>query len=241
MTLESKNNDMRGSINLLIETLEGVKGWGVKYIPAKLMQKALGGEAEGGKKTALEKLRGEELGKCTLCNLHSGRKNIVFGEGDTNAVLMFVGEAPGRDEDLQGRPFVGAAGQLLTKIIEAIGLKREEVYIANVLKCRPPNNRDPEEDEVKFCRPFLLRQIEIIQPKIICCLGRFATKVLLEIETGIMQARGKFYNFKGITVMPTYHPSYLLRNPSEKRPVWEDMKMIKKEYDRLMKKGDDRC
>ena len=169
-----------------------------------------------------------DLGDCTRCKLHGlGRRQIVFGVGNPNADLMFVGEAPGADEDIQGEPFVGRAGQLLTKIIEAIGLKREDVYIANVLKCRPPNNRNPEPDEVEQCAPFLFRQIDTIKPKVIVALGKFAAQSLLRTADPITRLRGREYKFRDAILMPTYHPAYLLRTPSAKRDVWEDMKRVK--------------
>jgi uracil-DNA glycosylase family 4 len=169
----------------------------------------------------------EELGPCTRCKLHTlGRKQIVFGVGNPNADLMFVGEAPGADEDVQGEPFVGRAGQLLTKIIEAIGLKREDVYIANVIKCRPPGNRNPEPDEVEQCEPFLFRQIDTIKPKVIVALGKFAAQSLLRTSEPITRLRGREYKYRAAVLMPTYHPAYLLRTPSAKRQVWEDMKRV---------------
>ena len=174
----------------------------------------------------------QELGECTRCRLHEGRKHVVFGEGDPHAVLVFVGEGPGRDEDLQGKPFVGRAGELLTRIIEAIDLTREEVYIANIVKCRPPNNRDPRPDEIQTCLPFLLKQLEVIKPKIICALGTFAAQTLLGSEERISALRGRFHPYQGAKLMPTYHPAFLLRNPQFKRDVWEDMKRIREEYQR---------
>jgi DNA polymerase len=168
----------------------------------------------------------EDIGDdCRRCKLHTlGRKQIVFGVGNPDADLMFVGEAPGADEDQQGIPFVGRAGQLLTKIIEAIGLTREEVYIANVIKCRPPQNRNPEPDEVDTCEPFLFRQIDVIKPKVIVALGKFAAQTLLRTEEPISRLRGRVSDFRGAKLIPTFHPAYLLRNPSSKREVWEDMK-----------------
>jgi uracil-DNA glycosylase len=180
----------------------------------------------------LEEVR-EELGDCRRCKLHSTRTNIVFGTGSPRARLVFVGEGPGRDEDLQGQPFVGLAGQLLTKIIQAIQLTREEVYIANIIKCRPPGNRNPEPDEIKSCEPFLRKQLEAIRPRLICALGTFAAQTLLKTEERISLLRGRFHAYQGIPLMPTYHPAFLLRNPNSKRDVWEDMKKIKKEYDRI--------
>ena len=175
---------------------------------------------------SLETVRAD-LGDCTRCKLHGGRKNIVFGTGDSNADLMFVGEAPGADEDVQGLPFVGRAGQLLTRIIEAIGLQREQVYIANILKCRPPMNRDPQPDEVESCEPFLFQQIETIKPMIIVALGRYAAQTLLKSTTPISKLRGRMVEYRGGLLIPTFHPSYLLRNPSAKREVWEDMKKVR--------------
>jgi uracil-DNA glycosylase family 4 len=176
---------------------------------------------------ALAQVR-EDLGDCTRCKLHSlGRAQIVFGVGNPTADLMFVGEAPGADEDIQGIPFVGRAGQLLTKIIEAIGLTRDDVYIANVIKCRPPNNRNPEPDEVEQCEPFLFRQIDVIKPKVIVALGKFAAQSLLKTNDPITRLRGREYKYRDAILMPTYHPAYLLRTPSAKREVWKDMKRVR--------------
>jgi uracil-DNA glycosylase family 4 len=177
---------------------------------------------------ALEALRGEIGPDCQRCKLHAlGRRQVVFGVGSPDADLMFVGEAPGADEDLQGEPFVGRAGQLLTKIIEAIGLKRGDVYIANVIKCRPPGNRNPEPDEVERCEPFLFRQIDMVKPKVIVALGKFAAQSLLKTNDPITRLRGREYRFRSATLIPTFHPAYLLRNPSSKREVWEDMKKVR--------------
>ena len=161
---------------------------------------------------------------CHKCPLGKTRTNLVFGVGDPMAKLMFVGEAPGRDEDLQGEPFVGRAGQLLTKIIEAIGWKRSDVYIANVLKCRPPENRNPLPEEIVLCMPYLIKQIETIQPKVLCALGTFAAQTLLNTKAPVGTLRGKFHEYKGIPMMVTYHPAYLLRNPNDKAKVWDDIK-----------------
>ena len=170
----------------------------------------------------------EDLGECTRCKLHGlGRRQIVFGVGSPNAELMFVGEAPGADEDIQGEPFVGRAGQLLTRIIEAIGLRRDEVYIANVIKCRPPGNRNPDPDEVEQCEPFLFRQIDSIKPRVIVALGKFAAQSLLRTAEPITRLRGREFTYRGAILMPTYHPAYLLRTPSAKRDVWEDMKRVR--------------
>lgn len=174
----------------------------------------------------LAKLK-QKLEECKECPLNKRRTNLVFGSGDPRAALMFIGEAPGADEDLQGLPFVGRAGQLLTKMIEAINMKRENVYIANILKCRPPNNRPPMPEEVAVCSPFLMEQINIIRPKIICALGKFSSQFLLRTDEPISALRGKFREINGILIMPTYHPAYLLRNPNDKRLVWEDLKKIR--------------
>ena len=176
---------------------------------------------------SLESIR-EDIGDCVRCKLCSlGRKQIVFGVGNPHADLMFVGEAPGRDEDIQGIPFVGRAGQKLTQIIEAIGLTRDDVYIANVIKCRPPNNRNPEPDEVEKCEPFLFRQIDTIKPKVIVALGTFAAKSLLKSTDSISRLRGRVYDYRGAKLVPTFHPAFLLRNPGCRREVWEDMKKVR--------------
>jgi len=176
---------------------------------------------------ALQAIRAE-IGDCTRCKLHRlGRRQIVFGVGNPSADLMFVGEAPGADEDVQGIPFVGRAGQLLTKIIEAIGLRRDDVYIANVIKCRPPDNRNPEPDEVETCEPFLFQQIDRIKPKVIVALGTFAAKALLKTQDPISRLRGRAFDYRGATLIPTFHPAFLLRSPDRKRDVWEDMKKVR--------------
>ena len=169
----------------------------------------------------------EELGDCTRCKLHAGRKTLVYGVGNPAAELMFVGEAPGRDEDLQGIPFVGRAGQLLTRIIESIDLRREDVYIANVIKCRPPDNRNPAPEEVRTCEPFLFAQVDAIQPRVIVALGSFAARTLLRTEEPISRLRGRVYDYRGAQLVPTFHPAFLLRSPDRKRDVWEDMKKIR--------------
>lgn len=183
------------------------------------------------RRSQLNSLREEAL-SCTKCSELCGQRNkVVFGNGNIQAELVFVGEAPGRDEDLQGLPFVGAAGQLLTKIIEAIGYRREDVFICNVLKCRPPQNRSPKPDEIINCRPYLERQLDLIRPKMICALGNFAAQTLLETQAPMAQLRQKFHDYRGVKVTCTYHPAYLLRNPADKRKVWEDMKMMKREIE----------
>jgi len=176
----------------------------------------------------LETLK-EKVSSCDRCGLAKTRNNVVFGSGSSKAKLMFVGEAPGADEDKQGLPFVGRAGKLLTKIIESMGLAREDVYIANILKCRPPENRPPLPEEILACRDNLKKQVEVIRPRVICTLGKFASQTLLNTETTISDLRGKFSQYCGIKVMPTFHPAYLLRNPHDKKLVWADMKKIMKE------------
>jgi len=185
--------------------------------------------AQGSGAATLEELRAA-IGDCRLCKLCSGRTNLVFGVGNPRARLMFVGEGPGRDEDRQGEPFVGRAGQLLTDIItKGMGLKREDVYIANVVKCRPPDNRNPEPDEVATCEPFLKKQIDLIRPEIIVGLGKFAVQTLLQSKVPISKLRGNWHRYLGIKLMPTFHPAYLLRNPADKKLVWEDIKKVIKE------------
>ncbi len=174
---------------------------------------------------------GQEARSCQKCGLAQTRTSVVFGSGKTNADLMFVGEAPGADEDRQGLPFVGAAGQLLTRMIEAMGLTREDVYIANIIKCRPPNNRDPKPDEIAECQPYLLQQIDLIAPIIICTLGRFAAQTLLQTTESMGRLRGKIFEYHGAKLVPTYHPAALLRNAHWKRPAWEDLKLVRKLYD----------
>ena len=208
------------------ETFEGKGSRREKHVPLK--------EFDPSEEGPLERLR-KEVSTCVQCVLHRGRRQTVFGEGSLTAKLMFVGEAPGSEEDLQGRPFVGQAGKLLTKIIEAIGFSREEVYIANIIKCRPPGNRAPLPEEIHSCEPYLIRQIERIRPKLLCALGKYAAIVLVRKEEPISLLRGNFYDYQGIPVMPTFHPAYLLRNPSAKRLVWEDMKKLKAALQKLEK------
>jgi uracil-DNA glycosylase family 4 len=185
---------------------------------------------------SLETVRGE-MGDCRRCSLGKVRTNLVFGEGNPKAELVFVGEAPGGDEDKQGRPFVGRAGQLLTRIIAAMGLTREDVYICNILKCRPPGNRNPESNEISACEPFLVKQLQAINPKIICALGSFAAKTLLKTEIPITVLRGRYHDYHDIKLMPTYHPAYLLRNPGAKKQVWEDVQVIMKDLGLSKKNG----
>ena len=169
----------------------------------------------------------DEVRLCQACNLHQHRQNTVFGHGSIEADWLFVGEAPGRDEDRQGEPFVGRAGQLLTKIIASIGLRRDEVYIANVIKCRPPNNRNPEADEIQQCEPFLFRQVDVIKPKVVVALGAFAVRTLLRTDQSISKLRGQIHDYRGAQLVPTFHPAFLLRSPERKRDVWEDMKKVR--------------
>lgn len=166
------------------------------------------------------------IGDCTRCKLSKGRTKIVFGAGSPKARLMFVGEGPGRDEDLSGEPFVGRAGKLLTDMIKAMGLQREDVYIANIVKCRPPENRQPEHDEVEACSPFLMRQIDVIRPQVICTLGNTPTQTLLQTTQGISKFRGQWFDFRNTRLLPTYHPAYLLRNPAAKADVWKDLQKV---------------
>lgn len=203
--------------------LEYLRRIGVEGFPAN--GRKSGNSFSSPERQTLEEVQ-KELGDCRRCKLHRTRRTIVFGEGDEKATLMFIGEGPGYDEDLQGKPFVGKAGQLLTKIIQSIHLQREEVYIANIIKCRPPQNRNPEPDEIESCYPFLMKQIEVIRPKIICALGTFAAQTLLNTNAKITALRGRVFDFTGIKVFPTYHPAFLLRNPERKRDVWEDVKQI---------------
>jgi DNA polymerase len=176
----------------------------------------------------------EELGDCTRCKLHKDRKTIVFGEGDPNAALVFVGEGPGQEEDEQGRPFVGAAGQLLTDIIvKGMKLRREDVYICNIVKCRPPGNRNPDPDEIGACEPFLIKQLLEIKPKVIVGLGNVAVKTLLKTKEGITSLRGTWKTYQGVPLMPTFHPAYLLRTPGDKKLVWEDIKKVLTELEKL--------
>src|ERR1700676_934746 len=187
------------------------------------------------KDDTLLKIR-EDLGECTRCKLHKGRNKIVFGDGNPKAQLVFVGEGPGADEDMQGLPFVGRAGKLLTRMLNAMGLQRSDVYICNVVKCRPPENRAPEKDEVAACSPFLLRQIDLVAPKVIVCLGSIAAQTILETTRGISQFRGQWLEFRGRKLMATYHPAYLLRNPAAKSEVWKDLQKVMVELGLEVKK-----
>jgi DNA polymerase len=197
--------------------------WGKKSQPHPKIE-----NLTGNKEADLEKVY-QEMKTCQRCPLGKTRRNLVFGDGNPSARIVFVGEAPGADEDEQGLPFVGRAGQLLTKIIEAMGLKRKDVYICNILKCRPPANRNPLPGEIGLCEPFLKKQLQVIMPQVICALGTFAAQTLLKTDIPITVLRGRFHSYEGIKLMPTYHPAYLLRNPSAKKLVWEDVQMIMRE------------
>jgi uracil-DNA glycosylase family 4 len=204
---------------------------GVEEVPGRMLLGEMegnlfGDSAEAYRAKTLEELR-SAIGDCRRCKLWPGRTHLVFGVGNPRATVMFVGEGPGRDEDLQGEPFVGRAGQLLTDIItRGMGFRREDVYIANVIKCRPPENRNPEPDEVESCEPFLKKQIDLIRPKIIVALGKFAVQALLKSKVSITRLRGVWHDYHGIKLMPTFHPAYLLRNPGDKKLVWEDIKKV---------------
>ncbi|QTA91022.1 uracil-DNA glycosylase [Desulfonema magnum] len=232
------------------KSLDLIKNWGKKETPARIRKQASDRDqryiSDRSRKQAsdktlyppderrrivLPKTLGAirtDLGDCHRCKLFKGRKNIVFGAGNPRAQLVFVGEGPGYDEDQAGEPFVGEAGQLLTKIIQAMKLTREDIYICNIIKCRPPGNRDPEPDEIKACSPFLKRQLEAIKPDFICALGTFAAQSLLGTEKPISELRGRFYDYMDMKVMPTFHPEYLLRYPQKKRDVWEDVQKLMK-------------
>ncbi len=243
-TSEQKEGTTRATLhNEVSNYLHFLKNAGVTYLPA---QKEVAGDplvSTPAEQTSVPTSKPEEthsnkldvlnseLSNCQRCRLHENRKTLVFGVGNPDADLLFIGEAPGFEEDRTGEPFVGKAGQLLTKIIEAMGLKREEVYICNVIKCRPPENRNPLPDEIETCEPFLSKQIEAISPKVVCALGKFAAQTLLKKEAPISTLRGQFHDFKGTPLMPTYHPAFLLRNPSAKRQVWDDIKEIKRLLD----------
>ena len=211
--------ELKNIVGKVRQCVELEKEMGVEEYPRR--------RRAGSKEEGLKELE-EQVRQCARCSLSRGRLNAVPGEGSADAKLVFVGEAPGAEEDKQGRPFVGRAGALLTKIIASIGLKREEVYIANCLKCRPPANRNPLPEELVQCESYLVEQLEIIKPRVICALGKFAAQQLLKTETPISRLRGKTYEYHGVTLIPTFHPAYLLRNASGKRPVWEDMKKIRR-------------
>ena len=212
-------------------SLTGVEEISFSDLPGELPTCSLRPEdsSDGGvpqcRRESLEEIQAD-LADCRRCPLCSGRKNIVFGVGNPNARIVFVGEAPGREEDEKGEPFVGEAGRLLDRILYAMGMSRDQVYICNVEKCRPPSNRDPHPDEIEACEPFLIRQLAAIRPRVIVALGKFAAQTLLRDQTPISRLRGAWKDYQGIPLMPTYHPAYLLRNPAGKREVWEDMKLV---------------
>lgn len=216
-TLAALSEQGAKGVDLSEETLAIMDRWGAPDGP--------GPSGVASRRESLEQVRAA-LGDCRRCGLSDTRTHLVFGVGNPGAKLVFVGEAPGYDEDVQGEPFVGAAGKLLTKIIQAMGLTRDEVYICNILKCRPPGNRNPQPDEIDMCTPFLNRQLAAISPECICALGKFAAQTLLGTEAPISKLRGRFHEYNGIRLMPTYHPAYLLRNPEGKRDVWNDIQQI---------------
>lgn len=224
--------EIKGDLRAYLEYLLAA---GIETLPRRERPKNEGASSPPASSNMAQSLEAiqRELTDCKRCKLHRSRRTIVFGEGNPRATLMFIGEGPGYDEDVQGRPFVGKAGQLLTRIIESIKLSRQDVYIANIVKCRPPGNRNPEPDEIRACSPFLYRQIDAIRPKIICALGTIAAQTLLDTKASISSLRGKAFNLRGIRVMPTFHPAYLLRNPDGKKAVWKDMKQIRAWLDGL--------
>jgi DNA polymerase len=235
MTDQQINTDFSWEICEIAQDLQGylqyLKRLGYKGVPlSEGSVKILEQMNKGARDETLDTIR-EDLGDCRRCRLHKGRKHIVFGLGNPQARLVLVGEGPGYEEDLHGLPFVGQAGQLLTKILKAIHLEREDVYIGNIIKCRPPKNRSPEPEEIAACLPFLQRQIRAIRPKLICALGTFAAQTLLQTQTPISRLRGHFQAYEGIPVLPTYHPAFLLRNPAKKRDVWEDMQKLQAAYE----------
>ena len=243
MVKDIEQNDVQEISSLVTSLrrhLERRRRAGMHFVPKKVLSPGESGTdteaivdgelfSDGGpasKAQSLDELRAA-IGDCQRCKLAAGRTHLVFGIGNPHAKLMFIGEGPGRDEDLQGEPFVGRAGQLLTDIItKGMGLKRGDVYIANVVKCRPPENRNPEPDEVASCEPFLKRQIQLVRPKVIVALGKFAVQTLLQTKAPITQIRGRWHKYNGIKFMPTFHPAYLLRNPGDKKLVWEDIKKV---------------
>jgi len=222
-------DEYKAILKVLRDKIDLERGFGVDGLPLfERSEKKDIPEAPQDRLAALKEVEQEAM-QCVACPLHATRTNVVFGTGNPDADLFFIGEAPGYDEDQQGEPFVGRAGQLLTKIIEAIDMKRSEVYIGNILKCRPPENRNPRPLEIVTCMPFLKRQIELIQPKVICALGTIAAQALLKTQERIGALRGKFHDYGGIKLMATYHPAYLLRNPRDKRKVWEDVQKVRDE------------
>ena len=222
---EDPVKELRELVDSLSDWLRYQRRLGWRGVPGKVAPKTLEKVKSADKILSLEEIRAE-MGDCRRCKLYGGRTRLVFGDGAANARLMFVGEAPGADEDKQGIPFVGAAGQLLNKMLRNLGLRREEVYIANILKSRPPGNRDPEADEIAACLPFLDKQIKAIRPRVIVILGRIAAHALLGTKEPITRLRGHWQRYHDIRVMPTFHPSYLLRMPQERRKTWDDMQQV---------------
>lgn len=216
----------------IIQQLEFFRDIGIEGLSLECASQPVASPVPVPSADTLEAIRAD-IGDCQRCKLAPTRTTIVFGSGNPNADIVFVGEAPGYEEDQQGLPFVGEAGRLLTKIIESTGIKREDAYICNILKCRPPGNRNPEPDEVLVCSPFLKRQIAAICPKVVCCLGKFAAQTMLQNAAPISRLRGEFHDIDGMRVIATFHPAYLLRSPEKKREVWEDMKQIRAELFRL--------
>ena len=220
-------SEIREDLKAYLQYMKGLGYAGVTLSEDSL--RILDHWSKGAMAETLDMIRAD-LGTCQRCKLHKGRKHIVFGAGNPRAKLVLVGEGPGYEEDIQGKPFVGQAGQLLTRILRAIRLTREEVYICNIIKCRPPGNRNPEPDEIAACIPFLRRQLRAMRPGLICALGTFAAQTLLETKTPISRLRGNFYTYEGINLLPTYHPAFLLRNPSKKADVWEDVQKLQEAY-----------
>jgi len=222
---EDPVKELRELVDSLSDWLRYQRRLGWRGVPRPVEPQISSQEKSADRILSLEEIRAE-MGDCRRCKLYAGRTRLVFGDGAANARLMFVGEAPGADEDKQGVPFVGAAGQLLNKMLSKLGLRREEVYIANILKSRPPGNRDPEADEIAACLPFLDKQIEAIRPRVIVTLGRISTQALLDTKVPLTRLRGQWQRYHDIRVMPTFHPSYLLRAPQERRKTWEDMQQV---------------
>jgi uracil-DNA glycosylase family 4 len=222
---EDPVKELRELVDSLSDWLRYQRRLGWRGVPRQVAPTSQGQEKSAEKILSLEEIRAE-MGDCRRCKLYGGRTKLVFGDGDPNARLMFVGEAPGGEEDKQGLPFVGAAGQLLNKMLTKLGLRREEVYIANILKSRPPGNRDPETDEIAACLPFLDKQIKAIRPRVIVTLGRISTQTLLSTKVPLTRLRGQWQRYHDIRVMPTFHPSYLLRAPQERHKTWADMQQV---------------
>jgi uracil-DNA glycosylase len=222
---EDPVHELRELVDSLSDWLRYQRRLGWRGVPGKIATRTKAPAKADGKVPSLEAIRAE-MGDCRRCKLYGGRTHLVFGDGAANAQLMFVGEAPGADEDQQGIPFVGAAGQLLNNMLSKLGLRREEVYIANIIKSRPPGNRDPEADEIAACLPFLEKQIRAIRPRVIVTLGRISTHALLGTKEPLTRLRGRWQRYHDIRVMPTFHPSYLLRAPQERRKTWEDMQQV---------------